>query len=100
MVRSRSRIIGKGGLIQGTNLLGGDESSMLHMLGSGGMPAPPKCLKIDAKILQFRDISKYKMLLFCLQILHYVVTACVNVQESFRQLKQPHDISSHNQWQF
>ena len=46
----------KGGLTQGTNLLGRGMQSMLELGGSGGMP-PGKFWKIDAKILQFGDIS-------------------------------------------
>ena len=65
--RGGSRIYkrgGGGGLTQGTNLLGrGVQStlpSMLRMLelgGSGGMPPQENFEKIDAKILQFGDIS-------------------------------------------
>jgi len=32
---------------------------MLELGGSGGMPPQEKFLKIDAKTLQFRDISTY-----------------------------------------
>ena len=59
----------KGGLTQGTNLLGrGVQStlpskSILELEGPGGMSPPPppppppqEILKIDAKILQFGDI--------------------------------------------
>ena len=47
---------GGGGLTQGTNLLGRGMQSMLELGESGGMP-PGKVWKIDAKILQFGDIS-------------------------------------------
>ena len=60
--RGGSRIYKRGGLTQGTNLLGRgvwsthpSMQSMLELGGSGGMPPPPG--KIDAKILQFGDIS-------------------------------------------
>ena len=53
----------KGGVTQGTNLLGrGVQStlpskSILELEGPGGMSPPPQeILKIDAKILQFGDI--------------------------------------------
>jgi len=51
--------------------------SMLELGGSGGMP-PRKIFLNRCKILQFRDISTYKMLLLCLQILHYAGIACIN----------------------
>ena len=40
-LRGGSRIYKRGGLSQGTNLLGRGVRSMLELGGSGGMPPPP-----------------------------------------------------------
>jgi len=61
LIRDRSRIFGKGGLIQGTKLLGGDvfqHAKHAGTRGSGACP-PGKFFKIDAKILQFRNFFTY-----------------------------------------
>jgi len=58
--RGGSRIFGKGRLIQGTKLLGGDVLQHAKHAGTRGVwghALPGKIFKIDVKILQFRDIS-------------------------------------------